>query len=227
MHLVHLEDCDINRFDIHCYGKDIYCKNVNFLGLYNQYASVYGTIQYDKCTFTDFTPVLNGGSYNAYVEHEVVMNDCVMNITAKKNYLFKMSHLNEAANARNELSEKCLPNVVIKNMVVNITGAADSFCLFYCTSSGKKVSNIGYLTNISIDGMTINTDGEKPVKEMQLSNIIIDTKQPVECKLNKVTVNQSQTKTLLGNERPTMQLKANLSLKGGRASMSNVSGITQ
>lgn len=227
VHLVHLEDCDINRFDIHCYGKDIYCKNVNFLGLYNQYASVYGTILYDKCTFTDFTPVLNGGSYNAYVEHEVVMNDCVMNITAKKNYLFKMSHLNEAANARNELSEKCLPNVKIKNMVVNMTGGADCFYLFYCTSSGKKVSDIGYLTDINIDGMTINTDGEKPVKVMQLSNIKIDTKQPVECKLKKITVNQPLTKTLLGNERPTMQLKANLSLKEGMASMSNVSGISQ
>ena len=83
VHLVHLEDCDINRFDIHCYGKDIYCKNVNFVGLYNQYASVYGTIQYDKCIFTDFTPVLNGGSYNAYVEHEVVFNDCVFNATPK------------------------------------------------------------------------------------------------------------------------------------------------
>ena len=57
-----IEDSKINRFDIHCYGRDIAFKNVEFFDLYNQYASVFGTIRYDRCTFTNFVPVLNGGS---------------------------------------------------------------------------------------------------------------------------------------------------------------------
>ena len=44
-----IEDSQINRFDIHCYGRDISFKNMEFFTLYNQYASVFGTIRYDKC----------------------------------------------------------------------------------------------------------------------------------------------------------------------------------
>lgn len=222
-----IEDSQINRFDIHCYGRDISFKNVSFFDLYNQYSSVYGTIQYDKCTFTDFVPVLNGGSYNAFVEHEVVLNDCVFNVTPKKNCIYKASYLNEANNPRKELSEKCLPNLSIKNLVVNMTGGADNINLYYCTSSGKKVADIGYMSNISIDGLTINPEGNNLIKEMSLSNIPINTKQPIDCKLTNVKVNQPLTKTLLGSDRPSIQLKANLPLKGNKAILKNATGIKE
>ena len=227
VHLVHLEDCDINRFDIHCYGKDIYCKNVNFVGLYNQYASVYGTIQYDKCTFTDFTPVLNGGSYNAYVEHEVVFNDCVFNVTPEKNYIVKMGNLNDVENGRPELAEKCLPNVKIKNLVVNMTEGTEDFYVFKSSSGGKKVSSVGGLSKITVDGLTVNPSAEKPVKRMMLSNVEIGTKTPVDCQMKDVTVNQPLTKSLLGSSRPNMQLKSNLNLKGGEVRLNKVTGISQ
>ena len=38
----YFEECDINRFDIHCYGRDISFHNVNFTDKYNQLASVFG-----------------------------------------------------------------------------------------------------------------------------------------------------------------------------------------
>ena len=225
VHLVHLEDCDINRFDIHCYGKDIYCKNVEFFDLYNQYASVYGTIEYDRCTFTDFTPVLNGGSYNAYVGHDVVLNDCVFNVTPGKNYLLKMGNLNDAVNARPELAEKCLPNVRIRNLVVNMTEGAEDFYVFRSSSGGKKVTSIVGLSKITIDGLTINPDGNKPLKRLVLSNVEIETRVPVDCQMKNVTVNQPQTKTLFGSSRPDVSLKSNMTVKGGKVQMKNVTGI--
>ena len=224
--LVHLEDCDINRFDIHCYGKDIYCKNVNFVGLYNQYASVYGTIQYDKCIFTDFTPVLNGGSYNAYVEHEVVFNDCVFNATPKKNFLIGIGNVKDAINPRYELTEKYLPNVRIKNMVVNMTGGTGDFFVFYGKKKVEGATNVGLL-NITIDGLTINPSEEEPVKRMMLSNIEIGTKVPVDCQIKNVTVNNPQTKSLLGSSRQYVQLKSNLTVKGGKIQLRNATGIVQ
>lgn len=220
VHLVNLEDCDINRFDIHCYGKDICCKNVNFVGLYNQYASVYGTIQYDKCTFTDFTPVLNGGSYNAYVEHDVVMNDCVFNVTSKKNYLIKMGNLNDVMNARSELTKKCLPNIKIRNLVVNMTEGAEDFYVFYSQKAGEGAKSIG-LASINIDGLTINPCRDKPVKRMMLSNIEIGTKAPVDCQMKNVTVNQPLTRSLFGSDRPSMRLKTNIPVKGGKVKLQN------
>ena len=226
VHLVHLEDCDINRFDIHCYGKDIYCKNVNFVGLYNQYASVYGTIQYDKCIFTDFTPVLNGGSYNAYVEHEVVFNDCVFNATSKKNFLIGIGNVKDAINPRYELTEKYLPNVRIKNMVVNMTGGTGDFFVFYGKKKVEGATHVG-LSNITIDGLTINSSGGKPVKQMMLSNIEIGTRTPVDCQIKNVTVNNPQTKSLLGSSRQYVQLKSNLTVKGGKIQLRNATGIVR
>ena len=226
VHLVHLEDCDINRFDIHCYGKDIYCKNVNFVGLYNQYASVYGTIQYDKCIFTDFTPVLNGGSYNAYVEHEVVFNDCVFNATSKKNFLIGIGNVKDAINPRYELTEKYLPNVRIKNMVVNMTGGTGDFFVFYGKKKIEGATHVG-LSNITIDGLTINSSEGKPLKQMMLSNIEIGTRTPVDCQIKNVTVNNPQTKSLFGSSRQYVQLKSNLTVKGGKIQLRNTTGIVQ
>ena len=78
-----IEDSQINRFDIHCYGRDISFNKVDFFGLYNQFSSVYGTIQYDKCTFTEFVPLLNGTSYNAYVGYDIVESSYKQNADEK------------------------------------------------------------------------------------------------------------------------------------------------
>ena len=226
VNVARIEDSQINRFDIHCYGRDISFKNVSFFDLYNQYSSVYGTIQYDKCTFTDFVPVLNGGSYNAYVEHEVVMNDCVFNVTPEKNYLIKMGNMKEAINPRQELADKYLPNVKIKNLVVNMEEGAEDLFVFYGKKVGEGVTNVG-LSSVIIDGLTINPSTEKPVKRLILSNIKIGTKAPVDCQMKNVTVNQPLTKSLLRSGRPNMQILANLSVKGGNIQLKNATGIVQ
>lgn len=227
VNVARIEDSQINRFDIHCYGRDISFKNVSFFDLYNQYSSVYGTIRYDKCSFTEFVPVLNGGSYNAYVEHDVVMNDCVFNATPKKNFLIRMGNIKDAPNERHELTEKCLPNVRIKNLTVNMLDGEDSFYIFYDKIVNAGAKSLGHISSISIDGLTINSSGEKPVKRMMLSNIEVGTKTPVDCQISNVTVNQPLTKSLLGSSRSDVLLKTNLTVKGGKVQMKNVDGIKE
>lgn len=222
-----IEDSKINRFDIHCYGRDIAFKNVEFFDLYNQYASVFGTIRYDRCTFTNFVPVLNGGSYNAYVEHDIIFNDCVFNATPRKRFLIRVGNLNDESNERHELAQKCLPNVRIKNLVVNMTEGATDFYVFYGKIADRPESPIGHLSQISIEGLTINPSGEKPVKRMMLSNIEIGTKVPVDCQIKNVTVNNPQTKSLLVSSRQYVQLKSNLTVKGGKIQLRNATGIVQ
>lgn len=222
-----IKDSQINRFDIHCYGRDISFKNVAFFDLYNQYSSVYGTIQYDKCIFTDFTPVLNGGSYNAYVEHDVIFRDCVFNATPRKRFLIRVGNLNDAPNERHELAQKCLPNVRIKNLTVNLQDGEEYFYIFYGKKAERPESSIGYISQITIDGLIINPSGENPVKQMMLSNIEIGTKTPVDCQVKNVTVNNPQTKSSPGNSRPFVQLKSNLTVKGGKIQLRNATGIVQ
>lgn len=220
VNVARIEDSHINRFDIHCYGRDISFKNVIFFDLYNQYSSVYGTIRYDGCSFTNFVPVLNGGSYNAYVEHDVIMNDCVFNATSKKNYLIKMGNLNDVMNARHELAKKCLPNIKIRNLVVNMTEGVEDFYVFYSQKASEGAKSIG-LSSINIDGLTINPCRDKPMKRMMLSNIEIGTKAPVDCQMKNVTVNQPLTRSLFGSDRPSMRLKTNIPVKGGKIKLQN------
>ncbi len=222
-----INDSQINRFDIHCYGRDISFRNVDFFDLYNQYSSVYGTIQYDHCTFTDFVPVLNGGSYNAYVAHDIVFKDCVFNASPKKKHLIRMGNLKDVPNERPELTEKCLPNVWIKNLTVNMLDGEDSFVIFFDKIANANASSIGHLKSINIDGLTINSNDEKPIKNIMLSNIEIGTKNAVDCTLNNVVVNipHREGQGNLSISEPV--LKTNIPIKGGKVTMKNVQNLKQ
>lgn len=224
-----IEDSRINRFDIHCYGRDIAFKNVEFFDLYNQYSSVFGTISYDHCTFTNFVPVLNGGSYNSFVAHDIVFDDCVFNATEKKNYLIKLSKLGTDVNARKELAEKALPNVKINNLTVNMTEGADYLYLFYTNSSAKKVERLNYLSNITIDGMTVVEDDKKPFRGVSFNNVQLNTAMPVGCMVQNVEVRQARVAVKSTNVSSTKAavIKANMPLKGGKMVMKNVQGLKQ
>lgn len=224
-----IEDSKINRFDIHCYGRDIAFKNVEFFDLYNQYASVFGTIRYGKCTFTNFVPVLNGGSYNAFVGHDIVFSDCVFNVTAKKNCIIKLSNLGADVNERKELSAKALPNVRIKNLTVNMTEGADYLYLFYTKSSTKEVEELDYLSSITIDGMTVVEDGTKPFKGMALNNVQLKMAKPVDCTVQNVEVRRAgvAVKSTKVSSSKAVVVKANMPLKGGKMVMKNVRGLKQ
>lgn len=224
-----IEDSKINRFDIHCYGRDIAFKKVEFFDLYNQYSSVFGTISYDHCTFTNFVPVLNGGSYNSFVGHDIVFSDCMFNATEKKNYLIKLSKLETDTNTRKELASKALPNVRIKNLTVNMTEGADYLYLFYTNSSAKKVEGLDYLSNISIDGLTVVENGKKPFKGVALNNVQLKTAKPVECTVQNVEVRQAGAAVKSSSVASTKAavIKANMPLKGGKVMMKNVRGLKQ
>lgn len=224
-----IEDSQINRFDIHCYGRDISFKNMEFFDLYNQYSSVFGTINHDHCTFTNFVPVLNGGSYNAFVGHDIVFGDCVFNVTAKKNCIIKISNLGTDVNERKELSAKALPNVRIKNLTVNMKEGADYLYLFYTKSSTKEVEGLDYLSSITIDGMTVVEDGTKPFKGMALNNVQLKMAKPVDCTVQNVEVRRAgvAVKSTKVSSSKAVVVKANMPLKGGKMVMKNVRGLKQ
>lgn len=83
VHKAFLKNCDINRFDIHCYGKDINFEDSNFVSLYNQFSSVYGELIFKDCTFTNFTPILQGSSYNTYTPYNIYFESCTFNLDLK------------------------------------------------------------------------------------------------------------------------------------------------
>ena len=220
-----IEDSKINRFDIHCYGKDISFSHVDFFDRNNQFASVYGTIRFDQCTFTDFVPIINGGSYNAYVAHDVIFNDCIFNATPNKNSVFLMRNMGDGPNARHELSEKCWPNVCIKNLMVNMKDGTKDFYLFKNKVAWYGVPSIVHLSHISIDGLKIVSDGGMPIKSMAISDIDIKTKKPVECSLSNAVVVQPDMMTKTRTSNGMVSLKVNIPVKEGQVRLNNVRNI--
>lgn len=154
---VSLRDCDINRFDIHCYGKNIKATRCNFEGMYNQFSSIYGTLEYKKCTFKDFTPVLIESSYNAYTPFDIIFKNCTFNIDKKHNYLITLFGVPKANNERPELLKKSLPNIEVKNCTLNIDDDTKIWHVVYTHGDNWK-GDFDYISHINIAGLKLGRD---------------------------------------------------------------------
>lgn len=157
-----LYNCDINRFDIHCYGRDIFFKKCTFRKLYNQFSSVYGTVCFKKCTFIDFTPVLLDPSYNAYTPFDVEIYNCTWYLTSKRNYMISAGDPYENASKRYELSIKNWPNVKVKKLKMINDKGVEYMYLFYCEKQNdRKIAKIGNLKQIELTKISLKNGSKK------------------------------------------------------------------
>ena len=155
-----LRNCDINRFDIHYYGRDIKSVNCIYRDLYNQFASVYGEVSFKKCEFINTIPVLIESSFNAYTPFELVWKDCTFRLSQKKNYLITLFGVPQPYNDRPELRRKCLPNITIKNCRVYLDDDVDEWQMMRSQGVGYKDS-FDYITDVSINNVRVFSKKEK------------------------------------------------------------------
>lgn len=151
LNTVSMYNSSVNRFDIHCYGKDISFTGCKFRGIYNQIGCVYGNISFLDCTFENFIPIQYEGSFNAYVPHDVTFTNCTLTNQASFNYLLRCYNLTATVNSRPELSKKCLPNVTVNNLIVN--GEPSIFYIFYTYE--PNIVTMDYIEHIRIDGLKL------------------------------------------------------------------------
>lgn len=172
---VKLEDCDINRFDIHCYGRDVKAVRCKFSNLYNQFSSVFGTISFEKCEFTNFIPFLIESSYNAYTPFDVKWKDCTFNLDDKHNYIMTLFGVPEQYNERPELRRKCLPNISITNCKVRLADNMNKWYLIH-TGGVKYKDTFDYISEITLKGVKVyNSKG----KDFELSTEKLKYTNPV------------------------------------------------
>lgn len=132
-----LKNCDINRFDVHCYGRDIFFEKCKFRDLYNQFSSIYGTISFNKCEFFDFTPVLFEPSYNAYTKFDLIFKNCIIHASRDKNFLISAGELKgDKTDERAELSKQKYPNVYINGLRIDLP---DNTNVYYLYKFKKKI----------------------------------------------------------------------------------------
>lgn len=162
-----LKKCDIDRFDIHCYGKDISFKDCLFSHRSNQFSSVYGLISFENCTFTDYMPIKMGYTYNAYVAHNVRFVNCTFNIDKSHNCIIGLNGFCQDESSRPELKEKCLPNVSIIDCQINSVDGVKKWYVYKTKSAKDYNGKFSYISEVRVEGLS--TD-EKELKMDLFSN---------------------------------------------------------
>lgn len=156
LHNAILQNCDINRFDIHCYGKDVSFENCTFVDLYNQFSSVYGKVIFENCIFTKFTPVLIEGTYNAYTAFDVVFENCTFNFDKNHTTIFKVYGFSERENSRPELKQKCLPNIDLRDCRVNVSEGVDKWCVYNTNNLCDYEGRFSYISKVRMERISTN-----------------------------------------------------------------------
>jgi len=156
----YVEKSDINRFDVHCYGRDICFKNTVFRDLYNQFSSVYGKVVFNNCVFHDFTPVLIESSFNAYTFFDLICNDCTFHFSNKHNCIVDLLGPPKEYNERFELKRKSLPNIYLINCTVNLSDGLEKWFLIK-TGNIKYEDSFDGITNITTKRMKIESEKNK------------------------------------------------------------------
>lgn len=191
-----LENSNTNNFDIHCYGRNLEFRNVQFSGRYVQLASVFGSVTFRNCAFSDARVVTNGMSYNAYVGYDLVLEDCTFNATRSKRIIFDFGRLDNRINVRRELSKRCLPNITVKNLKVNILEDLNEVYLMFFRTEGEFSRKVEYLSSLNIDGVSFNyPTGIQVPANLYISNVPIPLAQKAAGTIQNVDVIGSTTQS--------------------------------
>ena len=165
IHTATLQECDINRFDIHCYGSDItfrqctFRNELNAYNRYNQFSSVFGDILFDNCSFLRFTPVLQEPSYNAYTGYNIIILNCHWELDASHNCIVQTGRLDKRVNSRPELAEKCWPNIDIDGLTIQTNNLQT--CYIYKTDGENRYPyKIGFMSSVKFYNVKLSTDSE-------------------------------------------------------------------
>lgn len=152
-----VENCDINRIDLHCYGKNFECNNCNFVGRDIPFASFFGTVKFVKCQFSQGLPLYLRQEYNANTPFHVIWEKCIFNFPKRANSLIGVNGLSKERPSRSELAHKNLPNITIKDCYINLSENYNNWNLIK-TGDVEWVEPIWNLTEIRIDGLEINKE---------------------------------------------------------------------
>lgn len=181
-----LRNCDINRFDIHCYGRDVFIYNCMFSKLYNQFSSVFGTMLFEGCHFSNFIPVLMETSYNAYTPFDLTFKNCTFDAYQLRNYLISIGKVDKQKNPRPELAQKCWPNVNIQNMTVNVKESLSKVILFF--PKGEATTSVGYISNVKINGLKFVYRDTVTLSSFVIANTPVISKKSINYDIKNITL---------------------------------------
>lgn len=160
-----LSHCQVDRFDIHCYGRDATLRECTLEGRQTLYTSFYGKAVFEHCYFKNYIPVRVRSSYNAYTPFDIEIRHCTFELTPRYHYIVRVNLQDTADNPRPELREKCWPNLRVDGLDVIVPWTVGALYAYDPHDNLKDLRReIGYISQVELKGIrTIRPNGA-PVK---------------------------------------------------------------
>lgn len=149
----YLYDSDVERFDIHCYGKNITIRNSTLTGKGLPCSSLFGTVRCEDVKFVSCFLFAYRDDYNSYTPFDIVIRNCEMWVNGQ-NGLISMGQLDKGLNARPELSKKSWPNLDIDGLTVHLPAGMPSFSFYYINDMQRYPDPVGYISSVKVKNMT-------------------------------------------------------------------------
>ena len=199
---VTLTDCRINRFDLHCYGRDVTCIGCVFdnkiddshpaqvycqTNVLNAFGSLFGTLRYEDCYFVKSRPVYLRPYYKAYTGFDIVFQNCEFDIHPSYPYFVTTGLLDEADNPRRELKGKCWPNVSMQDCQVNVPDRVKELYMFYALRNSKNVSEINHLSSLDLRNVEI-TNPSFALTSFKVSNVEVKLSKRLKTKTKRTSL---------------------------------------
>lgn len=177
-----LRNSHVNRYDVHCYGRDISMENCLFDHSGFLYSSIYGQVTFKDCIFRNVFPCLNRLDFNAYTPFDILFDGCTFEFDNKHYALINLSNIDDIINPRKELSEKYIPNVSIQSCTFHLAKDVKYLYIYY-VGGCKYPYPIKGLSSIIINGVEV-TGAEIPVA---IANTYLRTEKEVEVVLDQIS----------------------------------------
>nr|DAG93486.1 MAG TPA: hypothetical protein [Crassvirales sp.] len=175
LNTVFVDKCNINRFDIHVYGRDVIIRDSIFSDRFCQFGCVYGDVVFDGCTFNECSsPFLYEQTYNYFVPVNIYFKNCTLNKTS--NFVRIINPHMNIAPVRQEQAKKYLPNIFVDGVNINL-GADETFRIFYNTGSWTPTTyydGVAGLEHLVLRNMNIQYDS-KDTREYAYANLQYNT----------------------------------------------------
>ena len=179
-----IEDSNIDRYDTHCYGRNITMRRCNITNRGLPVASIYGTILLEDNVYNNCYPYSVRQDYNSYVPLDIIIRNC--EITTPQSLIFQMGRLDNIINARPELEEKCWHNVTIDGLKMVVPDWQTDMYLFYPQKTGTNNTYgqpLGHLSKIDIKNLEfVYPSGKTASVRFNLSGPAVTLKNNLACK---------------------------------------------
>ena len=171
--VAYLYGCSINRFDIHCYGRDVVCENCTFKKtnelsstnhIFNRFSSMYGSIIYRNCSFERFRPLRIDPAYNAYTPFKLIMINCYLRVSNFSKSIIDLMNFDTTENEREELKKKYLPNIEIIGLSLHADADVSNIYVFKTDYDIEEpLSVLPSISHLNIDIDRFEKDGTNAV----------------------------------------------------------------